>query len=323
MRSYRPVWVTVSLVMCISLLSSGCGIDLANVKFKDVDQLSQDKADRHQANKDAARSGGASTMDDMDDMDDLNDLMDEDDEMLEMEEQSPIDPLSPARPTSSFAPDKRPALLASSVGPDKRPAPSVDPATQPDRPTFDPPRQPTDAPSVSKAASLAPGTFLATARGLKIQITLLNEGGIKLYMNGQETKKSQSGTSSSAVSSIKWIINGGELEFREPNGTVAFYRIQDKDTFVGPVAKKTAAERQRKVTGANEQQVFTRGAAPASAFREFSDSTGQFKIRAKFIEFRMGKVHLQKDDGKLLTLSMDKLSKPDQQYILTEIKNRQ
>ncbi|MFP6618455.1 MAG: SHD1 domain-containing protein [Pirellulaceae bacterium] len=159
-------------------------------------------------------------------------------------------------------------------------------------------------------------------RGLKIQITLLNEGGINLYINGQEIEKNQSGTTSNAVSSMKWIINGGELEFREPNGTVAFYRIQDKDTFVGPIAKKTAAERQRKVTGANEQQVFTRGAAPASAFREFSDSTGQFKIRAKFIEFRMGKVHLQKDDGKLLTLSMDKLSRPDQQYILTEIKNR-
>ena len=63
-------------------------------------------------------------------------------------------------------------------------------------------------------------------------------------------------------------------------------------------------------------------AAPVSAFREFKDATGRFTIRAKFLEFRKGKAHLEKEDGEILKLTMDQLSLPDQKYIRALLKNR-
>ena len=66
--------------------------------------------------------------------------------------------------------------------------------------------------------------------------------------------------------------------------------------------------------------------APAPAkphpLRGFADSTGQFKILARFIEFKGGKAHLKKIDGTVIALSIDSLSKADQRYIRELLNSR-
>ncbi len=58
-----------------------------------------------------------------------------------------------------------------------------------------------------------------------------------------------------------------------------------------------------------------------AAVREFVDSTGQFKIRAKFVKFMGGKAYLEKVGGEVVALSMTKLSKADQKYIRDYLKS--
>ena len=310
MRVNRSVWVSLSLGICISLLSSGCDLDLKNIKFKGVDELAQDKADRHQAKKDASLPDAASPSDLMDDPIDEDDVTPD---MLasELEEQTSSDPRGSRRP----APTDRPTPQVRPTPP-FRPTPDLRPSPLPggfkpaDGPGSEPPSKLTD---VSAPALLAPGTFVTPA---KIQITLLSEGGVKSSVSGTKNPLAD-------VSNIKWILDGGQLEFRDANGTVAFYRIQDKDTFVGPIAKKTGLTGRRTTISSASHVVFTRVVTLNSAFREFTDSTGQFKIRAKFIDYQKGKAHLQKDDGKVVTLLIEKLSGPDQAYIRAEIKKRQ
>lgn len=62
----------------------------------------------------------------------------------------------------------------------------------------------------------------------------------------------------------------------------------------------------------------------ADQYRTFTDDTGEFTIRAKFLrfEFKGSKVVLEKPDGTFKTLSMNRLSKDDQQYVTEELKRR-
>ena len=62
--------------------------------------------------------------------------------------------------------------------------------------------------------------------------------------------------------------------------------------------------------------------APLAKIREFVDSTGQFKIRAKFVKFQGGKAFLEKEGGEVIGLSMTKLSAGDQRYIRDRLKNK-
>ena len=66
----------------------------------------------------------------------------------------------------------------------------------------------------------------------------------------------------------------------------------------------------------------TQAADIAPPIREFVDSTGQFKIRAKFTRFIDGKVYLEKASGEVITLSMNKLSEADQKYIQDYLKSQ-
>ena len=64
-------------------------------------------------------------------------------------------------------------------------------------------------------------------------------------------------------------------------------------------------------------------ARPAeAAIREFVDSTGQFKIRAKFVDFKGGKAFLEKEGGEVIGISMTQLSAADQKYIRDLLKNK-
>lgn len=61
---------------------------------------------------------------------------------------------------------------------------------------------------------------------------------------------------------------------------------------------------------------------PSGKLREFTDSTGQFKIMAQFVEFKVGKAFLKKEDGDILEVALTKLSNEDQEYIRDLLKNR-
>ena len=52
-----------------------------------------------------------------------------------------------------------------------------------------------------------------------------------------------------------------------------------------------------------------------SEFREWSDSTGAFKIKAKLLSAKNGKIKLEKEDGFVVTLPSLKLSDADQKFI--------
>lgn len=50
-------------------------------------------------------------------------------------------------------------------------------------------------------------------------------------------------------------------------------------------------------------------------FREWSDATGSFKVKAKFIELQQGVAVLEKEDGKRISVPLTKLSKDDLAWI--------
>ena len=224
MRAYRSMWVNNFLVACISLVSIGCNTDLADLKFKGIDELAQDKADRKQAKKDAANPSANYSMDGMDDMDDMDDMAE--DYMLEseLEGESTIDPLAPRRPAPS-----RPAV---------------------------------DSKAAAERAALERAAAEKARRAKRAAL--------------------------------------------------------ERAAVERAAAERAAAEKNAIKPEPREQL----SPAPVPTFREFTDSTGQFKVSARFIEFRKGKAHLKKEDGTVLILSMEKLSDPDQQYIRAEIKNR-
>jgi WD40 repeat protein len=53
----------------------------------------------------------------------------------------------------------------------------------------------------------------------------------------------------------------------------------------------------------------------ADDFRKWTDSTGQFNLRAKFDSAENGKVTLVRENGSKLTIALEKLSKADQEYV--------
>ncbi len=79
-----------------------------------------------------------------------------------------------------------------------------------------------------------------------------------------------------------------------------------------------------KVEGGVPGSAPTTGSVPSakSELHEFTDSTGQFKITARFITYKAGNAHLEKVDGQELIVSMQKLSKEDQKYIRDLLKSR-
>src|SRR5436305_5484135 len=57
------------------------------------------------------------------------------------------------------------------------------------------------------------------------------------------------------------------------------------------------------------------GLARVAAAREWADVTGKFKIEAELVAVRNGKVILEKTDGTVITVPLDKLSAADQAFL--------
>src|SRR4051812_19019701 len=55
--------------------------------------------------------------------------------------------------------------------------------------------------------------------------------------------------------------------------------------------------------------------APAQEVRTWSDTSGQFKIQAKFVSVSNGTVTLEEPDGTSLEIELKKLSPADQKYV--------
>src|SRR5947209_900638 len=60
--------------------------------------------------------------------------------------------------------------------------------------------------------------------------------------------------------------------------------------------------------------------ATAAEMRTWTDSTGQFKIQARFVASELGKVTLAKEDGSELEIDLKKLSAADQAYVAEQAK---
>ncbi len=93
----------------------------------------------------------------------------------------------------------------------------------------------------------------------------------------------------------------------------------------GAAIDKAVEELVGKVEGGVPGSAPSTGNAPStsrSELHEFTDSTGQFKIMARFVEFKAGKAYLEKIDGDVIGISMTKLSKEDQKYIRDLLKSR-
>lgn len=54
--------------------------------------------------------------------------------------------------------------------------------------------------------------------------------------------------------------------------------------------------------------------------REWTDSTGRFKIRARFVSYALGKLKLAKEDGSEIELQIDRLSEEDQAFVRAKFK---
>jgi outer membrane protein assembly factor BamB len=57
------------------------------------------------------------------------------------------------------------------------------------------------------------------------------------------------------------------------------------------------------------------GRAPAQAVRTWTDSTGQYKLRAKLVDVADGNVRLEKADGRVITIALEKFSAADQKWL--------
>ncbi|MFH1268781.1 MAG: PQQ-binding-like beta-propeller repeat protein [Planctomycetota bacterium] len=60
----------------------------------------------------------------------------------------------------------------------------------------------------------------------------------------------------------------------------------------------------------------------AIELRTWTDSTGSYETQAALVKYEDGKVHLRKTDGKIIALSISKLSKADQRYVRQELVRR-
>jgi len=59
----------------------------------------------------------------------------------------------------------------------------------------------------------------------------------------------------------------------------------------------------------------TAKANPLAGMHTWTDSTGQYKTEAEFVEFKDGRVHLKKADGSPVAIPLDRLSPADQQLV--------
>ena len=75
------------------------------------------------------------------------------------------------------------------------------------------------------------------------------------------------------------------------------------------------AVKAQKIAAAKQQKALAKS-------REWTSKNGKFNTRAEFIEYVKGKVKLRKIDGKIIEVSMVRLSSPDQKWVRAELKKR-
>ena len=90
----------------------------------------------------------------------------------------------------------------------------------------------------------------------------------------------------------------------------------------GPAIDQAIEDLLAKVDGSTGVAGGSSVGAPLARIREFVDSTGKFKIRAKFVDFKGGKAFLEREGGEVIGISMAKLSAADQKYIRDLLKNK-
>ena len=79
----------------------------------------------------------------------------------------------------------------------------------------------------------------------------------------------------------------------------------------GSPASKAALAKLEEITGEPAPKV----GASVESLRTWSDSTGKFKLQATLVNNTAGTVRLEKEDGKIISLPVSKLSKADQRYL--------
>ncbi len=115
-----------------------------------------------------------------------------------------------------------------------------------------------DAAAQAGNEAFAPGAFLGTAGGgQKIKLVFLASGGLEQFFNGQKMETIHTKRGDFETSKVKWTIIGEEVQLTLPNLDAVFYRIEDSDTIVGPVARTLIGE-VREASPASARVVFKR-----------------------------------------------------------------
>jgi hypothetical protein len=148
----------------------------------------------------------------------------------------------------------------------------------------EPDAQTTDASDEADAQAdkeaFAPGSFFAAVGGgqEKLKLVLLESGGVEQFLKGQKIETIKSKAGDFEASKIKWTVVGQEVALRLPNRDAVFYRIEDPDTLVGPVAR-LAAGGEREVTAASSRQVFKRGLGSTVATSDDGEVPAEKPVR--------------------------------------------
>lgn len=101
---------------------------------------------------------------------------------------------------------------------------------------------------------------------------------------------------------------------KKANATYELVMTRYPDSRGAKIAREELASIDPDAKGLNADPEGT----PSEEFRTWTDATGKFKIEAKVVQQKQGFVQLQKRDGKLISMSIKKLSSADQKFLAKE-----
>jgi hypothetical protein len=120
---------------------------------------------------------------------------------------------------------------------------------------------------------------------------------------------------------ISLTARGGELDRLVEKAISEAAPPAGKATIAGGAASAKDKNRDPEKKGAEElatakkKDVATKPSAPTATSRTWTDASGKFKIEAKFRGIIGKNVKLERDDGSVINISLDKLSSDDQAFI--------
>lgn len=103
-----------------------------------------------------------------------------------------------------------------------------------------------------------------------------------------------------------FIVSGTKQYTTAIGGSKTVYMLESFD--IAPIVERLKAEAAAKQPEKAEPQT-------TEEWREWSDATGQFKLTARLISVADGKVKLEKKDGSVANVPIDKLSEADQKVV--------